>query len=137
MNPRFPIVDPHLHFWDLGRNYYPWLCDPEPIAFRYGDYSAIQRNYLPADYLADAAPLQIVATVHIEAEWDPADPVAETRWLEETAGRYGLPTAAVGQARLEREDADAVLARHAGSPLVRGIRCKPRAAAAPDGARRG
>jgi predicted TIM-barrel fold metal-dependent hydrolase len=53
-----PIVDPHQHFWDLGRNYHPWLCDPVPIAFRYGDYSAIKRNYLPADYRRDAGRLQ-------------------------------------------------------------------------------
>src|SRR5689334_9872430 len=45
----FPIVDPHQHFWDLSRNYYPWLCDPKPMHFRYGDYSSLKRNYLPAD----------------------------------------------------------------------------------------
>lgn len=28
------LVDPHQHFWDLQHNYYPWLCDPQPIAFR-------------------------------------------------------------------------------------------------------
>ena len=44
------IVDPHQHFWDLERNYYPWLCDPEPIAFRYGDYEALRESYFPADY---------------------------------------------------------------------------------------
>ena len=22
-----PIVDAHQHFWDLERNYLPWLCD--------------------------------------------------------------------------------------------------------------
>ena len=43
----FPIVDPHQHFWDLGRNYYPWLGDPKPIPFRYGDYTALKRNYMP------------------------------------------------------------------------------------------
>ena len=31
------IVDAHQHFWDLSRNYHPWLCDPDPIPFRYGD----------------------------------------------------------------------------------------------------
>ena len=23
---QMPIVDAHHHFWDLQRNYYPWLC---------------------------------------------------------------------------------------------------------------
>src|SRR6266542_616061 len=63
----FPIVDPHQHFWDLGRNYHPWLCDPVPIAFRYGDYSAVKRNYLPADYRRDARRYRLVKTVHIGA----------------------------------------------------------------------
>ena len=43
------VVDAHQHFWDLTRNPYPWL-QGEPIAFRYGDYTALRRNYLPADY---------------------------------------------------------------------------------------
>ena len=29
-----PIVDAHQHFWDLERNYLPWLCDAEAIPFR-------------------------------------------------------------------------------------------------------
>ena len=63
-----PIVDAHQHFWDLGRNYLPWLCDEPPIPFRYGDYRALRRNYLPADYLRDAAGHRVVKTVHVETE---------------------------------------------------------------------
>src|SRR5918995_763813 len=48
-----PIVDAHQHFWDLERHYYPWLCDPEPVPFRYGDYSALRHDYLPEDYRRD------------------------------------------------------------------------------------
>src|SRR6476620_8731293 len=81
----FPIVDVHQHFWDLTRNYYPWLCDPKPVHFRYGDYSSLKRNYLPPDYLRDAAGFNIVKTVHVQANWDPTDPAAETRWLDEVA----------------------------------------------------
>jgi predicted TIM-barrel fold metal-dependent hydrolase len=84
MSDDFPIVDAHQHFWDLGRNDYPWLTD-KPVRFRYGDYSALRRNYLPADYFRDAAPHRIVKTVHMEAEWDPTDPVGETRWIEALA----------------------------------------------------
>jgi hypothetical protein len=41
-----PIVDAHHHFWDLTHNYHPWLCDRPRIAFRYGDYEAICRDFL-------------------------------------------------------------------------------------------
>jgi predicted TIM-barrel fold metal-dependent hydrolase len=131
------IIDPHQHFWDLGRNYHPWLCDAEPIPFRYGDYSRLRRNYLPEDYRRDAAGFGIVATVHCEAEWTPDDPLGETRWLESVAAEHGLPTACIAQAWLDRADAEDVLARQAASPLVRGIRHKPRAAPSPDRAERG
>ena len=136
MDP-LPIVDAHAHFWDLKAQYYPWLSDPELIPFRYGDYSAIRRNYLPADYRRDCEDFRIVGLVHIEAEHDPADPLGETRWLEALARRSGLPSAAVCQARLDRPDVEQVLAAQAASPLVRGIRYKPSAAADPRDARRG
>lgn len=132
-----PIVDAHQHFWNLQENYHPWLCDPEPIPFRYGDYSAIRRNYLPEDYRQDSQDFRVVKTVHIEAEHDPKDPLRETRWLEALAEREGLPSACVAQAWLDREDVAEVLAAQAARPLVRGIRHKPRATATPDDARRG
>jgi predicted TIM-barrel fold metal-dependent hydrolase len=125
----FPIIDAHQHFWDVERNHYPWLHATEPIPFRYGDYRAIRRTYLPGDYHADAGPHRIVKTVHVEAEWNPADPVGETRWLEEIARRHAVPSAAVAQAWLDRDDAATVLAAQAAHPIVRGVRHKPRAAA--------
>ncbi len=133
----FPIVDTHQHFWDLRRNDHPWLHDPTPIAFRYGDYTALRRTYLPHDYRADAGKYDIVMTVHVEAEWDPRDPVSETRWLEAMNAAYGLPTACVAQAWLDRGDVAETLAAQAARPLVRGIRHKPRAAPSPQEATRG
>lgn len=132
-----PIVDAHQHFWDLERHYYPWLCDPELIPFRYGDYSALRRTYLPEDYRRDTRAWRIVKTVHVEAEWDRRDPVAETRWLESVNAEHGLPTACVAYCALDGADADAVLAAQAVSPLVRGIRHKPQAAGSPPDAARG
>jgi predicted TIM-barrel fold metal-dependent hydrolase len=126
------IVDAHQHFWDLDRNYLPWLRDEPPIPFRYGDYSALKRNYLPADYRRDSADFDIVATVFIETEWDRNDPVGEVRWVEALKAREGLPSVMVAQAWLDRDDAQKVLASHARSPIVRGIRHKPKAVARPD-----
>jgi len=127
------IVDAHQHFWDLARNYHPWLADAAPIAFRYGDYAALRRNYLPADYRADTARHRIVATVHVEAEWDPRDPVGETRWLAALRAETGLPTVAVAQARLDAADVAEILAAQASFAFVRGIRHKPAAAPSPEG----
>jgi predicted TIM-barrel fold metal-dependent hydrolase len=131
------IIDAHQHFWDLDRNPYPWLQDPEPIPFRYGDYSALRRNYLPADFERDVGPYRVVKSVHVEAEWERSDPVAETRWLEALATREGRPTACVAHAALDRPDAGAILAAQAAHPMVRGIRYKPAAAGSPADAQRG
>jgi predicted TIM-barrel fold metal-dependent hydrolase len=137
MDSEPPIIDCHQHFWDLERNYYPWLCDPVPVHFRYGDYSAIKRNYMPPDYLRDARRNRVVKTVHEEAWWNPADPVGETRFVETVAAQHGLPTALVGNGPLGRDDIGEVLAGHAASPLARGIRNFPAAAASPREVRRG
>ena len=135
MSLPFAIVDAHQHFWDPGANYHPWLRDEPPIPFRYGDYRAIRRRYLPPDYLADAAPYRIEKSVYVETEWDPRDPIGETRYVESLRRDYGLPSVAVAQAWLDRDDAAEVLERQAQFAFVRGVRHKPRANASPsDGA---
>lgn len=134
---QIPIVDVHQHFWQLGKNYYPWLCDPVPVHFRYGDYSSIKRDYMPMDYRRDAGSNRVVKTIHEEAWWDPADPVGETKWVTKVAAEHGLPSALVANGPLARDDIDEVLSGHAKSPLARGIRNYPKPAASPAYAKRG
>ena len=122
----FPIVDAHQHFWDPRVNYHPWLCDQPPIPFRYGDYAALRRPYLPADYLGDARPHRVVKTVYVETEWDPRDPVGEMQYADRLRQETGLPTVAVAQAWLDRTDLGSTLAALARFDFVRGIRHKPR-----------
>lgn len=120
-----PIVDAHHHFWDPQANYHPWLSEGADIPFRYGDYSAIKRRYLPPDYFADAGDHNVVQTVYVETEWDPGDPIGETRFVEQIAARYGVPNAVVAQAWLDHPDAIAVLAEQALFASVRSVRHKP------------
>lgn len=132
MSAQFPIADAHQHFWDPRANYHPWLCDQPPVAFRYGDYSALRRPYLPADYFADTGGHEVVKTVYVETEWDPRDPLGETAWVERLRSETGFPTVMVAQAWLDRDDAAAVLERQAACGFVRGIRHKPRPGAMRD-----
>lgn len=122
-----PIVDAHHHFWDLQHNYHPWLCDRPRIAFRYGDYESICRDFLPDDYFAQAESHRVVKTVIMEAEWDPRDPLGEARWASALNARCGLPNAIVGQVWLDRADVEPVLRAFASMPLVRSVRHKPKA----------
>ena len=135
LSTELPIVDAHQHFWDPRVNYHPWLCDEPMRPFRYGDYSAIRRPYLPADYFADAAGHCVVKSVYVETGWNPDDPIGEMRFVGELRRETAFPTVAVAQAWLDRDDVAPVLEQQAAFPFVRGIRHKPRANRSPgDGA---
>ena len=133
----FPIVDAHHHLWDLDRNYHPWLRDEPPIAFRYGDYRALRRNYLAEDYRRDSASFTVVASVYVETEWNPADPIGESRWIDDQADQLGFPNAIVAQAWLDRDDIEDGLAKQASFARVVGVRHKPSASPDACGVRRG
>jgi predicted TIM-barrel fold metal-dependent hydrolase len=119
------IADAHMHLWDPRAHYYPWLCEAEPIAFRYGDYRALRRPYLPADYRADSAAWPVARTVYVEAEWDPRDPRGEMDFIARIRAEAGLPSVAIAQAWLDAADCAAVLEAHAERAFVRGVRHKP------------
>lgn len=125
------IIDAHHHFWDLKANYLPWLSD-KPVNFRYGDYSAIKRNYMPPEYREDASGFELIGSVFIETEWNPEDPLGEVAWVDSVRQSEGLPSVMIAQAWLDREDAGPVLEAHGKTPFVRGIRHKPKAAARPE-----
>jgi predicted TIM-barrel fold metal-dependent hydrolase len=126
------IVDAHHHLWDLGGALrYPWLADGTHATFL-GDYAALRRDYLPEDYRRDARNQRVIATVHVEAECDRSQQLAETEWLAGVHARSGMPSAIVAHAWLDTPDTERVLAAQAACPLVRGIRSKPVTAPSPD-----
>lgn len=126
-----PIIDAHHHFWDPQNNPHPWLRPEVNIPFRYGDYNAIKRRYFPADYLMDTAGHDVVGSVYIETEWEPTDPIGETRFITSLAREAGYPNAVVAQAWLHHDDASQVLADQAQFALVRSVRHKPGGPASP------
>ena len=116
-----PKIDAHHHLWDLDHNDYPWLRAIGAPRM-YGSYDAMRRNYLIDDFIADSAPHGVVKSVHVQANWNAADPVGETRWCQGVAERHGFPHAIVAYADLADPDAERVLAAHRESVNVRGIR---------------
>src|SRR6476620_1237149 len=93
-----PIVDAHQHFWDPIANDHPWLRPDVMIPFRYGDYSALKRPYLPDDYRKDSARFNVTATVYVEAEWSEGAAVEELAYIAGLRRAGGLPSVAVAQA---------------------------------------
>jgi predicted TIM-barrel fold metal-dependent hydrolase len=118
-----PIVDAHMHLWDLDRLRYGWLQDDPLPNNPAGDISPIaHRSYLLDDYLADAAGWNVVKAVHIECGLPPKDQLVETDWLQGLATRRGYPQAIVAGAVLEAPDLEGRLELQASRPNVRGVR---------------
>jgi predicted TIM-barrel fold metal-dependent hydrolase len=113
------VVDAHLHLWDVGRTRYPWMDDPH-----LGE--SLRQNYLPPDFRLDAAEVDVLATVHVQAEVDHAiDPVEETAWLSGLAALSPdepVPTVCVGYADLRDPRLGDVLDRHQEHAFFRGVR---------------
>jgi predicted TIM-barrel fold metal-dependent hydrolase len=117
------VVDPHIHLWNLERLYYPWLVRPTRTFM--GEYASLSTTHGVEQFLADAAGVEVLKVVHVDAGHDPADPVAETRWLQSLADRPespGLPQGIVAYADLSAPDVERTLRAHLESPNLRGIR---------------
>ena len=117
-----PIVDAHMHLWDLSRHHYAWLQLPaqhNPA----GDVSGIAgRDYGLDRYRADVAGWNVVKSVHIECGLPPKDQLSETDWLQAIADTEGFPQAIVAGACLDRPDVEGLLEAHAARANVRGVR---------------
>ncbi|MDF5816680.1 amidohydrolase family protein [Pseudomonas aeruginosa] len=120
-----PIVDAHHHFWDPQANYHPWLAEDAKIPFRYGDYSAIKRRYLPADYFGDVGAHRVVETVYVETEWTRAIRSANPLRASPRRTPWRAPRSGWRRPGLDAPDAAEVLAAQASLARVRSVRHKP------------
>ncbi len=118
-----PIIDAHIHLWDLSMDRHPWLRPADDAAQPLGDLAPIRRNYRVDDYRRDAANQEVVAAVHVEAGWDRSDdPLAEIRWLETLDKSSGVAVRYVAFADLSALDASAALDRLAEVSRCVGVR---------------
>jgi predicted TIM-barrel fold metal-dependent hydrolase len=109
---RGPIIDAHIHLWDLGMDRHPWLRPAGGAIQALGDLAPIRRNYLVDDYRRDVANQNVVASVHVEAAWDRADdPLAEIEWLETLDKSSGVANRYIGFVDLTAPDVGAALDR--------------------------
>jgi predicted TIM-barrel fold metal-dependent hydrolase len=118
-----PIIDPHMHLWDLDRHYYAWLQAAPLPNNPAGDISSIAyRSYQLDDYLADTAGWNVVQTVHVECGLPPKDQLSETDWLQGIADTRGMVGGIVAGANLDDPAVEPLLAAHAARANVRGVR---------------
>ncbi len=125
MTDRPPFVDTHVHFHDLTHDTLKWVWLEagweHPIL---GDIGAIQsQRYTAEDFVAETRFQNVGKVVHVQAAIGSADPVDETRWLQEAFEAVGVPHGIVADAPFASDDAEAVLERQvAASPNLRGMR---------------
>lgn len=111
--PNFPIVDTHLHIWDLSRLRYPWLAS----------VPMLNKNHLIGDYRCACGPVQVAKMVFLQCECDFAQFQQEADWVTEVAQVDPRIRGIVPWAPLEKgEGARPDLARLAANPLIKGIR---------------
>ena len=117
-----PIIDAHHHFWDLRLGRHPWLAADAGARGALGDLAPLRRNYMPENYLRDAARQNIVASVHVEAGWADGDCVGETRWLETLDKAGGVAARYVVRVPLANREAPALIEAQARFSRVVGVR---------------
>lgn len=112
--PNFPIVDSHLHLWDVKHLSYPWLEDiPE-----------LNRTFLLEDYDKATEDIEIEKMVFVQCECEPSSYAQESAWVTETAKTDPRIAGIVSWAPLEKGEA----VRHeleqlvGANPLLKGIR---------------
>lgn len=111
--PNFPLVDTHLHIWDLSRLRYPWLAS----------VPSLNKNHLIEDYRRACGPVAVAKMVFLQCECDPAQFQAEVDWVTEVAKADPRIRGMVPWAPLELgEAAGEALLKLAANPLVKGIR---------------
>ena len=110
------IIDTHHHLWDPTTSKYEWLIAPGHEVFNH--------VYLIEDYIRDFEELNIVKSVHVQAEINLSDTIYETEWLQRCSdiNENKLPNAIVGFADFLDPEVEKILEMHMNFSNFRGIR---------------
>ena len=122
MIKEIPKIDSHFHFFDYSLHDSNAARIEKAGSTLLGDFTPLLKDYGVADYRTDLAGHNFVKMVHIEADWDPNDPIGETRWLQGIADLHGVPHGIVGKADLAAPDLESVLEQQCAFANFRGIR---------------
>lgn len=111
--PAPPIVDTHVHLWDLNRLRLPWIQKDSPLA----------RSYVMKDYQTAVDGLNVVKGVYMEVDVDPKQHVDEANYVIDIcrAGNTPLAAAVIG-GRPADDDFPKYIARFRGNRFIKGVR---------------
>src|SRR5215212_11128836 len=88
-----PIIDTHQHLWELDRFPYSWTTG-DPV---------LGRSFRMMDYLAAIEGVNVVGSVHVEADVDAPYRLQETAWLAGLAAEANPLRGLVASAGPENE----------------------------------
>ncbi|MEM9829216.1 MAG: amidohydrolase family protein [Bacteroidota bacterium] len=109
-----PIVDTHVHFWELDRLEYPWLENNE---------SSLSQDFLLADYQRVTQGYRVEKIVFVESGRVPWQYLEEVKWVHQLAKQNDLISSMVAYFPVDQgESARAELEELATYPLVQGVR---------------
>lgn len=107
------IVDTHQHLWDLDKLPYLWTANQPKL----------NRSFRINDYLEATEGIEIVKSVHVEADIDEAFIADETRYILELSERDDNPlSGVVANARPEYDNFRDSIREFANHPNLKGIR---------------
>jgi L-fuconolactonase len=109
----FPIVDTHLHLWDINHLSYPWL----------NDIPKLNRTFLLEDYKEACGGIEVEKMIFIQCECDPSQYKQEVEWVTGLAQKDPRLQGIVSWAPLEKgEEVRPEIELLKDNPLVKGIR---------------
>lgn len=112
-------IDAHHHLWDVDSGHHPMLS-AAPVDRFWGNSGELPKHYPVGVFLADARAQNVVASVHVEAAFTPAEDEAAA--MQRIADIYGFPHAFLTRIDLAAPGARARIAADAAFPNWRGIR---------------
>jgi predicted TIM-barrel fold metal-dependent hydrolase len=111
--PMLPIVDTHQHLWDLKQFKLPWVKAGSPLA----------RNFVMSDYVEATKGLNVVKSVYMEVDVDPAQQVAEAEFVSDICKQGKTPmVAAVISGRPGSDGFKDYIARFKDNRFIKGVR---------------
>lgn len=120
----FPIIDTHIHIWDLKQLNPPWLATAPPV---------LRRVWLPEHYRQATAGLNVVGAVYVEIAEAPERRRPEAQFITDLIASQTSPVVAAVIAGDPAAEEFAQYIRHfAKAPGVRGIRFRYPAGAEAD-----
>ena len=106
------IIDAHHHLWDLSRFNYDW----------HKAFPKLNRTYAIGEYEESTADLNVVKSVHVQANVDEEFALQETRWILSLAEGDGPIEGVVGWAPVESPDLESYLEKLGSHRNLKGVR---------------